>query len=57
MKRRSEPLSRVLSDWEVLEAYQEHERGIQMDVLAARYKLSERSLSRAFKRVKERGLA
>ena len=57
MKQRSEPLSRVLSDWEVLEAYREHERGIQMDVLAARYKLSERSLARAFKRMKERGLA
>lgn len=50
------PLCYVLSDWEVLEARQSYERGVLLKVLAGRYKVSERTLSRAFKRMDERGV-
>ena len=50
------PLCYVLSDWEVLEARQSYERGTTLKVLADRYKVSERTLSRAFKRMDERGV-
>ena len=54
--KRPTPLCYVLSDWEVLEARQSYERGVLLKVLAGRYKVSERTLSRAFKRMDERGV-
>lgn len=54
MNRPMDSLSRDLSDWEVLEARQSYGRGTTLKVLAGRYKVSERTLSRAFKRMDER---
>ncbi len=51
------PLCYVLSDWEVIEARQSYERGVTLKVLASRYKVSERTLSRTFKRMDERKVA
>lgn len=47
-------LCRALSDWEVLEARQSYERGTTLKVLADRYKVSAKTLERAFKRMDER---
>lgn len=41
-----------LSDWEVVEAYQEHRRGTTMDALAGRYGVSYKTLERAFARMR-----
>ncbi len=48
------PLCYVLSDWEVLEARQDFERGVPMKMLAERYGVADKTLQRAFKRMDER---
>ena len=48
------PLCYVLSDWEVLEARQDFEHGVPMNMLAERYGVADKTLQRAFKRMDER---
>ncbi len=53
-KRKERPLCMLLSDWEVIEAHGERLRGAQMDVLAFRYGICQRTLRRAFQRLEKR---
>ncbi len=54
MAKPLQSLCKLLSDWEVEEARFDHERGTTMKALAFRYKVSEKCLQRAFKRMDER---
>lgn len=54
MAKPLQSLCQPLSDWEVEEARLSRDKGTHMKVLAFRYKVSEKCLQRAFKRMDER---
>ena len=47
-------LAKSLSDWEVVEAYQAHSCGTSMSAIARRYRVSAKTISRAFARLEDR---
>ena len=49
--RPARPLCRVLSDWEVVQMYEERRRGTPTEALAERYGVSKRCAEESFRRL------